>query len=121
MRITLFPCIAMILATFVHFGFCFLFIRGLDWGIIGLAWASSIKDTVLVCTVMVYGCCSSKVNKALVPINMDAFRGWGEYLRVALPSTVMMCSEWWGLEILTILAGILGVTELASITIFTSV
>ena len=121
MRITLVPMIAMIVATFVHILLCFLFIHGLEMDIIGLAIASSIKDAVLLCTVMVYGCCSSKINIALVPINMDALRGWREYLKVSLPSTIMICSEWWAFEILTVLAGTLGVAELASMTIVTGI
>ena len=40
-------------------------------------------------------------------------RGWGEYLGVSVPATVMICSEWWAFEILTVMAGILGVVELA--------
>ena len=109
MRITLVPLIAMIVATFVHIILCFLFIHGLQMDIISLAIASSIKDAVLLCTVMIYGCYSSKINIVLVPINMDALRGWREYLKVSLPSTIMMCSEWWAFEILVILAGTLGV------------
>ena len=33
----------------------------------------------------------------------------------------MICSEWWAFEILLILAGVLGVTELASYTIVMTV
>ena len=109
MRITLVPLIAMIVATFVHVLLCFLFVKGLDMDIVGLAIASSIKDAVLLSTVMVYGCCSTKINIALVPISKDAFSGWSEYLKISLPSTIMICSEWWAFEILTILAGTLGV------------
>ena len=38
-------------------------------------------------------------------------------MKLSIPSTVMMCAEWWAFEILSILAGILGVVELASQTI----
>jgi len=51
------------------------------------------------------------------PYDCEAFRGWGEYLQVSLPATAMICAEWWAFEALTIMAGILGVTELASQTI----
>ena len=117
MRITLVPLIAMIFATFVHVLLCLLFVHGLGMDIIGLAIASSIKDAVLLSTVMVYGCCSSKISIALVPINKDAFSGWSEYLKISLPSTIMICSEWWAFEFITVLAGVLGVVELASITV----
>ena len=48
---------------------------------------------------------------------MEAFRGWDQYLAVSIPVTIMICSEWWAFEALTIMAGILGVVELASQTI----
>ena len=114
MRITLIPMIVMIVGTFVHILLCYIFINVVDTGIVGLAYASSIKDGVLMLTVMAYSRCSSQINIALVPVNRDAFRGWGEYLCISIPSTVMICAEWWAFEIMTILAGVIGVTELAS-------
>ena len=114
MRITLIPMIVMIVGTFVHILLCYIFINVVDTGIVGLAYASSIKDGVLMLTVMAYSRCSSKTNIALTPINKDAFTGWCEYLVYAFPSTVMICAELWAFEIITILAGVLGVTELAS-------
>ena len=42
-------------------------------------------------------------------------------MRVALPNIVMICSAWWAFKILTILAGTLGVTDLACQVIVMSV
>ena len=52
---------------------------------------------------------------------METFRGWGDYLKISLPATLMICSEWWAYEILTLMSGILGVLPLASQTIFVQV
>jgi hypothetical protein len=35
----------------------------------------------------------------------EALQAWGPYLALALPSTAMMCLEWWASEALTLLAG----------------
>ena len=35
--------------------------------------------------------------------------GWPEYLRLAIPATILLCSEWWAFEILTLIAGLIGV------------
>ena len=121
MRITLMPMIVMIVSTFLHILFCVIFVNVLDTGVVGLAYASSLKDFFLMVSVRIYGSCSSDINVALTPITKEAFMGWCEYLRVALPSTVMICAEWWAFEILTILSGILGVTSLASMTVINSV
>ena len=38
-------------------------------------------------------------------------------MKISLPSTAMLCSEWWAFEVLTFMGGTLGVVELASLTI----
>ena len=82
-------------------------------GIKGLAIASSIKDGVLLSIVMVYMRCSKKISQIMTPIAISAFTNWCEYLKVSIPCTVMLCSEWYAFEIVTVLAGTLGVNEIA--------
>jgi len=43
----------------------------------------------------------------------ESLRGWGEILRNAAPAIVMLASEWWASEIMTLLAGVLGKTQAA--------
>ena len=117
MRITFMPMVAMLIATALHFFLCYYFVNVLDWGVDGLPIASSVKDFVLILMVVIYGWCDPKINRALAPINDVCFRGWGEYLAISLPNTIMYCSEWWAYEAIAIMAGILGVTSLASQTI----
>lgn len=106
--------VAMIVATLLHVVLCYINFIVFDMGITGLAIASSTKDFVLLAITMLYGYCTPQINEALTPIDSEAFKGWGQYLKVSLPTTVMICSEWWAFEILTIIAGTLGVTQLAS-------
>ena len=121
MRITLVPMIAMIVATLLHLPLCLLFINVFDMDIRGLGLASSVKDFVLLTTVMLYGNCSKDIRPALSMPDRETFRGWGEYLKVSLPSTAMICAEWWSFETLTVIAGILGVNQQASQVIIFSV
>ena len=58
MRITLGPMIAMIVSTIVHFILCWTFLKVFDTGIIGLAYASTLKDFILMISVMIYSRCS---------------------------------------------------------------
>lgn len=110
MRITFMPMVVMIVGTFFHIVLCILFINVFDTGVIGLAYASSLKDFTLMLTVFVYGYFSSPINRVLSPINSEAFTGWCEYLRISLPSTVMICAEFWAFEFLMVLSGIIGVS-----------
>lgn len=44
----------------------------------------------------------------------DTRSGWCEYLKLAVPSTLMQCFEWWAFELIAIFAGILSVNDLAA-------
>ena len=117
MRITIMPMVAMFVATALHIFLCYLFVHVFDWGIEGLAIASSAKELCLILIVMIYGYCDPDINRALAPLDKECFWGWSEYLEVSLPDAAMVCSEWWAFEFLTIMAGTIGVAELASFTL----
>lgn len=42
------------------------------------------------------------------------FKNWGEYLKISLPSTVMLCAEWWAYELLMVFAGNISVEALVA-------
>jgi multidrug resistance protein, MATE family len=46
-----------------------------------------------------------------------AFSEWGIYLKLAIPSALILCAEWWMYEALTLFAGWLGTIYLATIII----
>ena len=115
MRITFFPMVAMILTTILHILLCLLFVFYFEMGLIGLAVAVSIKDFVLMVLTSLYCYTEPNVYKVMVPFDKEAFRGWGEYLAISIPAAVMICSEYYAFEYITLAAGTLGVVELASI------
>ena len=55
------------------------------------------------------------------PFDREVLKGWSAYLKISGPSMVMLASEWWAFESMTVMAGIIGVTALASQTIYTQV
>jgi len=121
MRITFVPMVAMFVASLLHIPLCFLFIDVFDMDIRGLAMAHSVTDFILLSAVMIYGNCSDKIKPALSLPDRETFHGWGEYLSIALPAAGMICAEWWAFEVLTVIAGLLGVAEQASQVILFSV
>jgi len=46
---------------------------------------------------------------------------WGQYLRLALPGAVMICGEWWSVDMLSIAAGWLGQEPLSVQSVLTSI
>jgi MATE family multidrug resistance protein len=57
------------------------------------------------------------VQRTLQPFSKAAFEDWYEFIMLGLPGTVMLCSEWWAYEVLTIFASLLGTAEVAAQTI----
>ena len=120
MRLTFYPLVIMVIATTIHVLLCLLFVKYLDLDIIGLAIAHSVKDCLLFILTVLYSWNSEKVKNAFAPLDSETFRGWYDYLRISLPALCMICSEEWAFEINSILAGILGVVELAAMTVVCS-
>lgn len=46
--------------------------------------------------------------------SLDSLREWGPFMRLALPSMMMMCLEWWLYEIAGFLAGLISEVELGA-------
>jgi len=120
MRITFVPMLAQLTAIAFHIPLCIHFAIRENMGLRGLGLASSLTNLILFTSTFVYCLCISKINRALVRPNKDSFRGWHQYLAVCLPSTIIMCSEWWTVEILTLLAGLISVEAQAVQTIVAS-
>lgn len=57
----------------------------------------------------------SEINE--LPLLEGAFSGWWNYLSLAIPCAIIICSEWWMYEVLTLITGWIGVQELATIVI----
>ncbi|KAJ3591322.1 hypothetical protein NHX12_009268 [Muraenolepis orangiensis] len=59
-----------------------------------------------------------KYEVLLIPVcfcwTAESLQEWGSYMRLAIPSTMMTCFEWWIYESGGILAGLLGENELAA-------
>jgi len=56
-----------------------------------------------------------EVRRTLQPFNFQhAFSHWYEFFELGVPGTVMLCSEWWAYEILTVFASMLGIEQVAA-------
>lgn len=54
------------------------------------------------------------VQRTLQPWSNDALKGWRQFIALGVPGTVMLCSEWWAYEILSLFASFKGTTALAA-------
>lgn len=46
--------------------------------------------------------------------SVETFQDWLTFIKLGVPTTALMCLEWWAFEFIIIFAGVLGVTELAA-------
>ncbi|KAG0281659.1 hypothetical protein BGZ95_001018 [Linnemannia exigua] len=44
----------------------------------------------------------------------DAFTGWATFLKLAIPGVMMVCTEWWAFEVVSLAASYLGTVSLAA-------
>ncbi|KAL2312830.1 MatE family transporter [Schizosaccharomyces pombe] len=50
----------------------------------------------------------------------EALKNWGPLCRLAVPGVIMICSEYWAFELVTFASGVLGTTELASMSVLST-
>jgi len=62
-----------------------------------------------------------KIRDTWSPWSLSNIRGIGVWLKIAIPGMMMFCANLWGMEINIFLAGIIGTTELAAMTLVLNV
>ena len=55
-----------------------------------------------------------EIQKAIFFPGPESFYGIGEYVKIAVPSTIMTCMDWWSFEIMIFTSGFFGVTAQAA-------
>ena len=122
MRITFVPALAQTIATFIHLSLLYYFVFMVNLDVKGIGLATSITHLFKFLFTFGYVYCSRKISKALSwPRMNETFSNWKEYLKLSIPIIVILCSEWWACELITILAGMIGVREQATYIIVLTV
>ncbi|KAL5722070.1 hypothetical protein ACHQM5_005637 [Ranunculus cassubicifolius] len=91
----------------LHVPVCWVLVYKTGLGTVGAALALGISYWVNVIVLIIYIMYSPSCEKTRVPLSMEAVKGIRVFLRVAVPSTIMICLEWWSFELLVLLSGIL--------------
>jgi MATE family multidrug resistance protein len=91
---------------------CYLFISHLELGVFGasLALNTTYISNFIIQELYVNVFRKSKFTTYSWPLfDVESISAWGEYLKLAVPTTLLMCIEWWAFEFIIIFSGILGV------------
>jgi MATE family multidrug resistance protein len=104
--------VATVAATCLCPLYLFVFVKLLDGGLSGAAaaWNATQATSLMLVTAV------ARRHVRAQPVGrkpwvgwslQEATSGWGDYLRMAAPSVVMICLDWWTFEIIVMLSGLL--------------
>ncbi|KAI5012114.1 hypothetical protein ZWY2020_024248 [Hordeum vulgare] len=104
----IFPMVLSSMITLAVFiPLCWFMVYKVGMGNAGAALSVSICDWVEVIVLGIYIKFSPSCEKTRAPLTWEAFKGIGSFMRLAVPSALMICLEWWSYELLVLLSGIL--------------
>ncbi|XP_058074143.1 protein DETOXIFICATION 51-like [Magnolia sinica] len=101
--LTLASCAGAIL----HLPINLLLVTRLGLGVSGVAAASAMSNLIVLAFLVLYVWASRIHVPTWAPLSRDCLTGWGPLVRLAAPSCVSVCLEWWWYEIMIILCGLL--------------
>eukprot|EP00195_Chlamydomonas_chlamydogama_P009762 CAMPEP_0202901800 /NCGR_PEP_ID=MMETSP1392-20130828/14735_1 /ASSEMBLY_ACC=CAM_ASM_000868 /TAXON_ID=225041 /ORGANISM="Chlamydomonas chlamydogama, Strain SAG 11-48b" /LENGTH=532 /DNA_ID=CAMNT_0049588419 /DNA_START=201 /DNA_END=1799 /DNA_ORIENTATION=- len=91
--------------------FLWYFMFRCDWGFDGAAVAWNCVQATSMCGLVIYmlyyNSQQEPGKRTWLGWSRECLADWGVYIRVAIPSMVMICLDWWTFEIIVILSGLL--------------
>ncbi|XP_040002248.1 multidrug and toxin extrusion protein 1-like [Xiphias gladius] len=92
----------------------YIFLYLLDLGVAGSAAANAISQYLMAVVLYVYICWRGLHKATWGGWSLECMQEWGPYVKLAIPSMLMLCLEWWMFEFGGFLAGVISETELAA-------
>ncbi|XP_061626069.1 multidrug and toxin extrusion protein 1-like isoform X2 [Phyllopteryx taeniolatus] len=92
----------------------YVFLHLLHLGVAGSAAANSISQYVLAVVLFVYINLKGLHKATWGGWSLDCLKEWGPFIKLAIPSMLMLCLEWWLFEVGGFIAGIISEAELGA-------
>ncbi|XP_071699239.1 protein DETOXIFICATION 51-like [Rutidosis leptorrhynchoides] len=99
--------IATLIGTAVQLPLNYMLVLRLRFGVAGVATASSVSNFVVLVVLVVYVWWAGLHLPTWANPTQECLTGWQSMIRLALPSCVSVCLEWWYYEIMILLCGLL--------------
>ncbi|KAL9685848.1 hypothetical protein QQ045_023302 [Rhodiola kirilowii] len=99
--------LATLAGTILHFPACLLLVSRFNLGVAGVAAAASISNLFVLISLIFYLYITGLHHPTWTAPTRECITGWKPLLRLAAPSCVSVCLEWWWYEIMIILCGLL--------------
>jgi MATE family multidrug resistance protein len=94
-----------------HVLWSYIFVIHLGYGIIGTGISNVITTTLIFVLLLVYTNTQDDIAEAVQMPDSRVFDDMYEYFSIGIPSTIMLCLDWWVWELLILISGYLGVHE----------
>ncbi|KAJ3686038.1 hypothetical protein LUZ61_015202 [Rhynchospora tenuis] len=95
------------LTALLHLLVCWLLVYDLGMGSKGAALGTGISTWINVVILAVYVRLSPNCRTTWVGFSKEAFYDLAGFIKLAVPSALMVCLEWWSFEFLVLLSGLL--------------
>uniref|UniRef100_A0A3P9AJ64 Multidrug and toxin extrusion protein n=2 Tax=Esox lucius TaxID=8010 RepID=A0A3P9AJ64_ESOLU len=92
----------------------YILLYWMDLGVIGSAAANALSQLYICSFLFAYIVWKKLHMKTWGGWTTEALQDWGSYMKLAIPSTLMLCFEWWIYELGGFLAGMLSEVDLAA-------
>ncbi|CAK6966688.1 multidrug and toxin extrusion protein 1-like [Scomber scombrus] len=92
----------------------YIFLYWLDLGVSGSAAANTLSQIYICAFLFAYICWKKLYVTTWGGWSVESLQEWGTYMKLAIPSTLMKCFEWWIYECGVFFAGMLSEDELAA-------
>ncbi|KAL7137593.1 hypothetical protein ABFS83_10G103500 [Erythranthe nasuta] len=99
--------VASLVGAAFHLPFNFLLVSRLRLGVAGVAAASAASNVVVLVALVVYIWARGLHAPTWTKPSLKCLTGWAPLVRLAAPSCVSVCLEWWWYEIMIVLCGLL--------------
>ncbi|KAL0374405.1 UNVERIFIED_CONTAM: protein DETOXIFICATION 51 [Sesamum radiatum] len=99
--------LASLVGTAFHLPINFLLVSRLRLGVAGVAAASASSNLIVLLALVIYVWARGLHVPTWTKPSVKCLTGWGPLVRLAAPSCVSVCLEWWWYEIMIVLCGLL--------------
>ena len=101
----------MLATSIFHILWCYLFVKVWGFEVVGASIALLISLILNFALITLLCAASRKLRPSFFFFTRETFADFDEYLKIAIPSALMLCLDWGGMESFVILAGFIGVNE----------
>ncbi|CDW80289.1 na+-driven multidrug efflux pump [Stylonychia lemnae] len=101
--------VVMITTSLLHMLWCYLLVNIAQMGVQGASLAMLISYTLNFFLITLFCMAATDLRDSFFFFTKDTFGEFSEYLKIGIPSAVMLCLEWGGFECFIIIAGLISV------------